>query len=74
VTLKATGAPLGVDVIFGLILIPVSAAAVTVRLAAGEVMLLFAAVIVVLPCVRPVATPVLLLMLAIAGAAVAQTT
>ena len=48
-------------VVVGVMLIPVStAAAVTVRLAVGEVMPLAEAVTVVMPTVTPVATPVLI--------------
>lgn len=72
---KVTGVPLGVDVIFGVILIPVSTSAVTVRLAPGEKMPLFEAVIVVvLPGVKPVATPVVLLMVAILESPATQAT
>ena len=61
---KVTGVPLGVDGVVGLMLIPVIEAAVTVRLAVGEVMPLAEAVTVVLPTATPVATPVVLLIVA----------
>ena len=56
--------PLGVEGVAGLMLSPVIAAAVTDRLAAGEVMPLEDAVTVVLPTPTPVATPVVLLIVA----------
>lgn len=55
---KVTGVPLGVDGAIGVMLMPVITAAVTVRLAAGEVMPFFEAVIVVPPSALPVTTPV----------------
>ena len=58
--------PLGVDGATGLMLIFVSTAEVTVRLAEGAIMLLTDAVIQVLPITTPVAIPVALLILAIA--------
>lgn len=62
---NVTGVPLGVDGVVGLMLIPVITAAVTDRLAEGEVMPLAEAVTVVLPTATPVATPVVLLIVAI---------
>ena len=61
---KVTGTPLGVDGVVGLMLRPVITAAVTVRLAVGEVMPLEEAVTVVLPTATPVAMPVVLLIVA----------
>ena len=52
------------DGVVGLMLIPVITAAVTDRLAVGEVMPLAEAVTVVLPSATPVTTPVLLLIVA----------
>jgi hypothetical protein len=52
--------PLGADGVVGLMLIPVITAAVTDKLAAGEVMPLEDAVTVVFPTPTPVATPVVL--------------
>ncbi len=73
VAVKVTDEPFGVDFVVGVILIPVSTAAVTVRLAEGEVILESVAVTVVLPVVLPpVTTPVLLLIVAIAGPTIAQ--
>lgn len=71
---KVTGVPLGVDGVVGLILIPVITAAVTDKLAVGEVMPLAVAVTVVLPTAMPVATPVVLLIVAILVLADAQFT
>lgn len=56
--------PFGVDGVVGLMLIPVITATVTDMLAVGEVMPLAEAVTVVLPTATPVATPVLLLIVA----------
>ena len=64
VAVNVTGVPCGVDGIAGLMLIPVITAVVTVRLTAGEVMPLEEAVTVVLPIAKPVATPVMLLIVA----------
>lgn len=61
VAVNVTGVPLGVEGVDGLMLIPVITAAVTDRLAAGEVMPLEEAITVVLPTATPVATPVVLL-------------
>lgn len=61
---NVTDTPLGVDGAVGLMLIPVITAAVTVRLAVGEVKPLAEAVTVVLPTATPVATPVVLLIVA----------
>lgn len=58
----------------GLMLIPVITAEVTAKLAAGEVMPLAEADTVVLPTVRLVATPVVLLMVATLAVADAQDT
>lgn len=55
---KVTGVPLGVDGAVGLMLIPVTTAAVTAMLAVGDVMPLSEAVTVVLPTATPVNTPV----------------
>ena len=66
---KVTGVPLEIEGVVGLMLSPVIEAAVTVRLAVGEVMPLAEAeaeaVTVVLPTATPVATPVVLLIVAI---------
>ena len=61
---NVTGVPLGVDGVVGLMLMPVITAAVTDRLAGGEVMPLEEAVIAVLPTAPPVAIPVVLLIVA----------
>ena len=66
VAVKVTGFPLGVDGANGMMLIRVRTADVTDKLAEGAVMPLADAVIVALPTVMPVATPVALLILAIA--------
>ena len=71
---NVTGVPLGVEGVAGVMLIPVMAAAVTDRLAVGEVMLLAEAVTVVLPTAMPVATPVVLLIVATPVLADAQVT
>ena len=60
-----TGVPLGVEGAIGLTLSPIITVAVTDRLAVGEVMPLAEAVTVVLPTAIPVATPVVLLIVAI---------
>lgn len=57
VAVNVTGKPFGVDGASGLMLIPVSTAAVTVRLTAGEAIPVAEAVIVVLPTDMPVAMP-----------------
>ena len=62
---NVTGVPLGVDGAVGVMLIPVITAAVTDRLAVGEVMPFNAAVTVVVPTATPVVTPVVLLIVAI---------
>jgi len=74
VAVNVTGVPLGVEGVAGVMLIPVMAAAVTDRLAVGEVMLLAEAVTVVLPTAMPVATPVVLLIVATPVLADAQVT
>jgi hypothetical protein len=74
VAVKVTGKPLGVAGVPGLIAIAVITAAVTVKPAVGEVILLAVAVTVVLPSATPVATPVALLMLATPGLADSQIT
>lgn len=68
-----TFSPLAMDDVAGVMLIPVSTAELTVRLAAGEVMPLNEAVTVVLPNATPVATP-LVLIVATALSAEAQAT
>lgn len=62
--MNVTGVPLGVDGVVGLMLIPVNTAAVTVRLAAGEVTPLADAVTRALPTATPVAAPVVPLIVA----------
>jgi hypothetical protein len=74
VAVKVTGVPLGVDGVVGVMLIPVSVAVFTVRVAPGETMPLAEAVTVVLPTATPVATPVLLSMVATAILPVAHVT
>jgi hypothetical protein len=59
--LKVTAVPLGVDGAAGVMLIPVSTAVVTDKVAADEVMPLAEAVILALPCPTPVARPELLI-------------
>ena len=71
---KVTGVPLGVVGVAGLMLIPVSTAVATDRLAVGEVMPFSEAVTVVVPTAMPVATPVVLLIVATPVFAVAQVT
>ena len=72
--MKVTGVPLGVDCAAGVMLIPFSTAAVTVRLAPGAVMLPTEAVMVVLPTFSAVAMPVLLSIVATAVLPAAQVT
>ena len=62
--MNVTDTPLGMDGVVGLMLIPVTTAAVTDRLAVGEVIPLVEAVTVVLPTATPVTTPVVLLTVA----------
>ena len=64
VAVKVTACPWGTDVAVGLMLIPVSTAAFTVRPAVGEVMPVDDAETVVLPTPTPVATPVVLMIVA----------
>lgn len=64
VAVKVTGVPRDEDGAAGLMLIPVITAAVTNRLAAGEVIPLEDAVTLVLPTAPPLATPVVLLIVA----------
>ncbi len=71
---KVTGVPFGVDFVVGEILIPVNVAAVTDRLASGEIMPFTDAVTVVLPTAIPLALPVELLTVAILALAAAQVT
>ena len=59
------GVPCGVARIVGLILIPVSTAAVTDKLTAGEVIPLAEAVIVLAPTATPEAMPVVLSIVAV---------
>lgn len=61
---KVTAVPLGVDGIAGVMLIELSNASVTDRVAADEVILSKVAVTLALPNAKPVATPVLLLIVA----------
>lgn len=68
-----TGSPLAMDIVAGVMLMPVSTAELTVRLAAVEVIPLKEAVTVVLPNATPVATP-LVLIVATALSAEAQVT
>lgn len=63
--MKVTGVPFGVEGVVGLMLIPVITAAVTDRLAVGEVIPWAEAVTVVLPTATPVVTPVVLLIVTI---------
>ena len=65
VAVNVTGLPFGVDNASGLTLMLVRAAEVTVRLAAGAVIPLTDAVILVLPTAMPVAIPVVLPIVAI---------
>lgn len=65
VAVKVAVCPWGVDEVGGVMLSPLSTAALTVRLAGGEVMPLSDATMVVPPIATPVATPVVLLMVAI---------
>lgn len=74
VAVKVTGVPLGTEGVVGLMLMAVITAAVTDKLAVGEVRPLAEAVTVVLPTAIPVATPVLLLMVAMLVLADAQVT
>ncbi len=67
-----TGVPLGVDGAVGVMLMPVSVAAVTVIVAVGEVTPENDAVIAVLPAAAPVATPVVALIATTPGLADAQ--
>lgn len=71
---KLTGVPLSAVEVVGLILIPVITAAVTVISAVGEVMPLSEAVTLVVPTATPVATPVVLLIVAMAGSSDDQLT
>ena len=71
---KVTDVPWGVDGAVGLMLMAVITAAVTVRFAAGEVMPLADTVTVVLPTATPVATPVVLMIVATPVLPVAQVT
>lgn len=71
---NVTGVPLGVEGVAGLMLIPVITAAVTDRLAVGDVMPFNVAVTVVLPTATLVATPVVLLIVATVMSADAQVT
>ncbi len=66
VAVNVTDLPFGVEGARGLMLIPVNTAAVTDRLATGEVIPFADAAIVVLPTATPVATPVMLLIVATA--------
>ena len=61
---KVTGVSLRVDFVVGVMLIPVSTAGLTVRLAPGDVMPLADALIVAIPTATPVTVPVLLLIVA----------
>lgn len=66
---NVTGVPWGVDAIEGVILILVTTASVTVIFAAAELMPFNDAVTLVVPTAVPVTTPVVLSILAVAGAA-----
>jgi hypothetical protein len=74
VAVKVTGIPFGVEGAVGLMLMPVTVAAVTVSGAAGEIMPLNEAITVVMPTATPVATPVELLILATAVSVACQIT
>lgn len=74
VAVKVIGVPLGEEGAVGLMLIPVSTAEITVKLEVFEVMPLSNAVMVVLPTAIPVATPVVLLIVAMLELLDAQVT